>query len=74
MLIHYDVDNTVQIFREIPFFRPQNDTERTVKWLKIMTNDMRGEVTYLFVVDVFSTCRKTNINFSTSLYNINFST
>ena len=26
MLIYYDIDNMVQIFREIPFFRPQNDT------------------------------------------------
>ena len=26
MLIYYDIDNTMQIFREIPFFRPQNDT------------------------------------------------
>ena len=25
-LIYYDKDNTVQIFREILFFRPQNDT------------------------------------------------
>ena len=24
MLIHYDIDNTMQILREIPFFRPQN--------------------------------------------------
>ena len=44
MLVYYDVDNTVQIFWEIPFCRPQNDT---VKRLKTMKND-RGEVTYLF--------------------------
>ena len=25
-LIYYDIDNTMQIFRGIPFFRPQNDT------------------------------------------------
>ena len=25
-VIYYDTDNTMQIFREIPFFRPQNDT------------------------------------------------
>ena len=25
-LIYYDIENTMQIFREIPFFRPQNDT------------------------------------------------
>ena len=24
--IYYDTDNTMQIFREIPFFRPQNET------------------------------------------------
>ena len=29
-LIYYDIDNTVQIFSEIPFFGPQNDSE-TVK-------------------------------------------
>ena len=58
-LIYHDIDNTMHIFREIPFFRPQNDTERTVKWLKTMKNDMRGEVTSLFVV-VFSACRKNN--------------
>ena len=26
MLIYYDIDNTMHIFREIPFFGPQNDT------------------------------------------------
>ena len=26
MLIYYDIDNMMQIFSEIPFFRPQNDT------------------------------------------------
>ena len=25
-LIYHDIDNTMHIFREIPFFRPQNDT------------------------------------------------
>ena len=25
-LIYYDIDNTMQIFRENPFFRPQNNT------------------------------------------------
>ena len=25
-LIHYDIDSTMHMFREIPFFRPQNDT------------------------------------------------
>ena len=25
-LIYYDIDNTMQIFREVPFFRPQNVT------------------------------------------------
>ena len=58
-LIYYDIDNTVHIFREIPFFRPQNDTERTVKRLKTMKNDMRDKVTSLFVV-VFSTCWQNN--------------
>ena len=24
--IYYDIDNTMQIFWEIPFFRPQNNT------------------------------------------------
>ena len=48
----------MHIFGEIPFFRPQNDTKTTVKRLKTMKNDMRDEVTYLFVVVVFSACRK----------------
>ena len=26
MLIYYDVDSTMQIFRELSFFRPQNNT------------------------------------------------
>ena len=26
MLIYYDINNAMQIVREIPFFRPQNDT------------------------------------------------
>ena len=52
--MYYDIDNTMQIFRGIPFFRPQNDIQTTVKWLKTMKNDMGGEVTYLFVVVVFN--------------------
>ena len=50
-LSYYDIDNTMQKkFWEIPFFRPENDTQTTVKWLKTMKNDMRGEVTYLFLL------------------------
>ena len=50
MLISYDIDNTMQIFREIAFFRPQNDSETTVNRLKTVKNYMRGEVTYLFLL------------------------
>ena len=49
-LIYYDIENTMQIYREITFFRPQNDTLTTVKRLKTMKNDMRGEVTYLLLL------------------------
>ena len=65
--MYYDIDNTMQIFRGIPFFRPQNDIQTTVKWLKTMKNDMGGEVTYLFVVVVFSACWK-NVGVTISFF------
>ena len=44
-LIYYDIDNMMKIFRKIPLFRPQNDTQTTVKRLKTMKNDTKGELT-----------------------------
>ena len=36
MLIYYDIYNMMQIFREIPFFRPQNNSETVTKKWKII--------------------------------------
>ena len=38
------------IFREIPFFMPQNNTWTTVKGLKTMKNDMRLDLSLIFYV------------------------
>ena len=52
MLIYCDIDNTVQIFREIPFFTHKMALKQQWNgWKKhTMKNDMRGEVTYLFLL------------------------
>ena len=59
MLIYYDIDNTVQIFREIPFLatkRRLNNSEmaggkNNEKWYERWSN-------LSFVVVVFSACQK----------------
>ena len=43
----------MQIFREIPFVKPQNDTSATDKWLKTMKNE-RERKTYLVLVEFLS--------------------
>ena len=59
MLIYYDTDNMMHIFREIPFFRPQNDTNNSEM---VNENDMRSEVTYLFLLLCSVLARKIIIN------------
>ena len=52
----------MHIFGEIPFVKPQNDTQRTVKRLKTMKNEKE---TYLFFFggwSVVASSRKTVIN------------
>ena len=41
----------MHILGEIPFVKPQNHTETTDKWLKMMKNEID---TYLFLVDLLN--------------------
>ena len=45
MLIYYDIDNTMQSFREIPFFRPRNNLKKlnNSEMVLKMKIDRRGE-------------------------------
>ena len=41
----------MHILGKIPFVKPQNHTETTDKWLKMMKNEIE---TYLFLVDLLN--------------------